>query len=87
MVSSAQLNSYAQWQKDTRLSRDGPTGAVYSGTGVQDVTKMIPDLDLYSVAVDGCACGMKGPNAENINKPWRFVTSSGRLVEALTPLR
>ena len=47
----------------------------------------IHQRDLYVVNVDGCSVGMCNSKGESILKPWRFITSSERLANALSFLK
>ena len=53
----------------------------------KDLATFIQKYDLYSVAVDGCACGLVDKNGEPFLKKWQFVTSSERLAQSLAGLR
>ena len=42
---------------------------------------------LYSVDVDGCACGMTDSHGDPVLKKWKFITSSERQAHSLAGLR
>jgi len=58
-----------------------------SGWLQRDLIKMIHELQLQTVLVDGCACGMTDKEGTPVLKRWRFVTSSERVANSLRVLR
>ena len=58
-----------------------------SGWQQQELLDFIFRHNLYSVSVDGCACGLTNSKGEPVLKKWRFITSSLRQAESLRGLR
>jgi len=58
-----------------------------SGWLQKDLIKLIHELQLQTVLVDGCACGMTDGKGTPVLKRWRFVTSSERVATSLRALR
>jgi len=58
-----------------------------SGWLQRDLIKMIHELQLQTVLVDGCGCGMTDDEGTPVLKRWRFVTSSERVAASLRVLR
>jgi hypothetical protein len=52
-----------------------------------DLIKMIHELQLKTVLVDGCSCGMTNDEGTPVLKRWRFVTSSERVAVGLGALK
>ena len=58
-----------------------------SGWCRPELIEFIAKHNLYTVNVDGCACGMTDSHGDPILKQWRFITSSERQAKSLSALR
>ena len=58
-----------------------------TGWALPELNDFIARWNLYSVAVDGCACGLTSRSGRPIKKPWRFITSSKRQAVSLEKLK
>ena len=66
-------------------SCEWPRGCM--GWAIPELVRFIHENDLYSVSVDGCACGMTDDKGNPIYKAWRFATSSPRLADELATFK